>query len=944
MTAGDHVAHGARALCVGLFVASFASASSVAAQQGSPDRAVEELRRVLDAGRYADAERDARAALAAMEQAGTSESANAADVLDLLVAALWRGGKAQDPQAVAFAERAIAIKEKALGADAPGLATTLDNAGVLFFVRGDYERAGPLYERAREILSNAAADDARFEAELGRVHSHLGPLFQELGQYSTAREHYERSLAVFRETLGPAHTQVAMTANNLATLLSKIGDYGEALRLYRESLAALERALGPEHPLIANGKHNLAELDQRMGRNDEAAALYGEAIALKEKVLGPAHPSLALSLSNLSYLSTDRREPDAALTLAERALEIQERAYGAAHVDLAYGLVSLGRAHAARGDYETARATLERALTLRSDALGADNPLVAEPLHFLSEALLRAGRDRDAFELALRAETISRNHLRLTARGAPERQALRYSAERRSGLDLALTVAANLRDPALTRSGWDALIRSRAVVLDEMATRHRLAGQGGASLSDAFADYRIAAERLVNVLVRGPGGASVEQYRQKTAELRAAEEAAERRVAAASESIRAAVAERELGFGEVAAALPDDATLVAFARVGGDARTGITEASYLAFVLDAAGDSPRVVSLGAAREIETGIRRWRGELRPEAVAADAARSRAAGERLRELIWDPLDLATAGERLVLVVPAGAIHLVNFSALPLRGGSFLAEADVLVHYLSSERELLTSPRGAATGGVLVAGGASFERAAAATDASSLGAEGCNPLDRLDIAPLPGSLRETRRVASIFRAGRGAQRPVTELTQDSATKAAFKQQAPGKSVVHVATHGFFVADECSGRSDVASPLRLSGLAFSAAARNAGDAILLAEEVAALDLRGAQWVVLSGCDTGVGQIEVDEGILGLRRAFHIAGAGTLVMSLWPVEDRSAETFMAALYDARFSDGRSTSAAMRAGYRAALAQARREHGEPHPLYWAPFIASGDWR
>jgi CHAT domain-containing protein len=100
----------------------------------------------------------------------------------------------------------------------------------------------------------------------------------------------------------------------------------------------------------------------------------------------------------------------------------------------------------------------------------------------------------------------------------------------------------------------------------------------------------------------------------------------------------------------------------------------------------------------------------------------------------------------------------------------------------------------------------------------------------------------------------------------------------------------------------------------------------------------------VLSGCDTGLGQIEVDEGILGLRRAFRIAGAGTLVMSLWRVEDRSAETFMAALYDARLNDGRSTSAAMRAGYRAALAAARRQHGEPHPLYWAPFIASGDWR
>ena len=478
-----------------------------------------------------------------------------------------------------------------------------------------------------------------------------------------------------------------------------------------------------------------------------------------------------------------------------------------------------------------------------------------------------------------------------------------------------------------------------------MATRHRFAAQGDASLREAFAAYRTAAERLVNVQLRGPGTTSVEQYQQKIGELRAAEEAAERGVAAASESVRAAVAERELGFGEVSAALPDGATLVAFARVGGDARSGVAEASYLAFVLDAAGASPRVVSLGSARNIETAIRRWRGELRPEAAATDESRHRAAGQLLRELLWDPLGVAARGDRLVLVVPAGAVHLVNFAALPLRGGEFMAEADVLFHYLSTERELLAGPRGAAGSDVLVVGGADVETPGEVLDGATVPPNACDPLARLDIPPLPGALREARRVAAIFRAARGTPPPVTELTQAAATKAAFKEQAPGKAIVHVATHGFFVADDCStGQSDVASPLRLSGLTFSAANRDASDAILLAEEVAALDLRDAQWVVLSGCDTGLGQIEVDEGILGLRRAFRIAGAGTLVMSLWPVEDRSAETFMTALYDARLNDGRSTSAAMRAGYRAALAAARREHGEAHPLYWAPFIASGDWR
>jgi len=784
------------------------------------------------------------------------------------------------------------------------------------------------------------------------VHSHLGPLFQELGQYSTAREHYEQALALLRETLGPESTQVAMTENNLATLLARIGDYGEAQSLYRASLALLERQLGGEHPLIGNSKHNLGELDQRMTLDDEALELYTQAAALKEKVLGAAHPSLALTLSNLSYLYSDRDEFAQAEALATRALDINERAYGSAHVDLAYSLISLGRAQTGRGNAAGARASLERALALRTAALGQDNPLLVPPLHFLSQALLRAGSPREAFEHALRAEAIARNHLRLTARGAPERQALRYSAERLSSLDLALAIAAELQDRSLTVAGWDGLIRSRAVVLDEMAVRHRLGTNAAdAASAAAFADYRTAAERLVNVLVRGPGGGGVDAYRQQVAELRSVEEASERRVAVASETVRVGLANQEIGYEEVRAAVPADAVLVAFARIGGGRYTGVPEARYVAFVYDASAQSSRVHSLGAAREIEVAIRRWRDELGAASPTPDAAIHRRLGERLRELLWDPLGIEASGDRLVLMVPAGAIHLVNFSALPLRDERFLAEADVLIHYLGSERDLIVSNTRAAGSGLLVVGGAAFgprggvaSNPPASAGAAVPAASNCDLQSQIVVPPLPGTLREARRVASMWTAATGRDAAVAQLTSAAATKGAFSELAPGKSVVHVATHGFFVANDCLGDAvNSRSPLRLSGLVFADAGGAAGDSILLAEEVVAMDLRGVHWVVLSGCDTGVGQIEVDEGILGLRRAFRVAGAATLVMSLWSVEDRSAEAFMTGLYEARLGGGRSTASAMRAGYRAALVAARRDHDD-HPRYWAPFIASGDWR
>ncbi|HET6628392.1 MAG TPA: CHAT domain-containing tetratricopeptide repeat protein [Woeseiaceae bacterium] len=933
------------ALCIGLLLGglAFAPAASTQETAGAADTALDDARRVLVAGRYPDAERQARAALATLERDGDARSASAAEWLDVLVTALWRGGKSSDSQAVVFAERAIEIKEQRLGPDDPALAASLDNAGVLFFLRGEYERALPLYERARTIWTAASARVARHKGDLGKVHSHLGPLFQELGQYSAARDHYRRALALFLETLGPDHVQVAMTENNLATLLAKTGDYGAASELYRKSLAVLERQLGAEHPLIANSKHNIAELEHRLGRYDAALELYRQAAALKEKVLGSAHPSLALTLGNLSYLHTDRGDAEAAEPLARRAVAIQSRAYGPDHVELAYSLISLGRAQAARGDLDAARATLERALAVRAAALGPDNPLLVPPLHFLSDALLQAGERRQAIELALRAETIARNHLRLTARGAPERQALRYAAERLSSLDLALAAASGLRDASIPADTWDALIRSRAVVLDETAARRRLiARQHDAALDAAFGVYRIAAERLVNVLLRGPGADDAARYQQRIAALRAAAEDAERAVAAVSETLRRGLAEQDIGYDEVRQALPEDATLVAFVRVGGDPHSGVAEPRYQAFVLDAANASPRVLALGAAHEIETAIRHWRDGLRPAASAWNRSRHRRAGAQLRELLWDPLGLDTAAGRLVLIVPAGAIHLVNFSALPRGDGGFLAEADLFIHYLSSERDLVADRQHAGSPGLLVVGAPDSRKPGVRSPGEA--AEACEFFTRLDLPPLPGALREARRVASIWEAAGAESRSAVELYGAAATKAAFKQQAPGKTIVHVAAHGFFAANDClEYQRDVASPLRLSGVVFSPTA-DAGDGFLLAEEVAAMDLGAADWVVLSGCDTGVGPIQVDEGILGLRRAVRVAGAGTLVMSLWPVEDRSAEIFMTALYEARLNGGRSTAEAMREAYRAALAAARREHDDPHPLYWAPFIASGDWR
>ena len=144
--------------------------------------------------------------------------------------------------------------------------------------------------------------------------------------------------------------------------------------------------------------------------------------------------------------------------------------------------------------------------------------------------------------------------------------------------------------------------------------------------------------------------------------------------------------------------------------------------------------------------------------------------------------------------------------------------------------------------------------------------------------------------------------------------------------------------------------SPLRLSGLALAGANHRLSatgdeeDGILTAEEIAAMDLSGLEWAVLSGCDTGVGEIQTGEGVFGLRRAFQTAGAQTLIMSLWPVRDDATAEWMASLYEARLSDGVDTITATTAASRSILEHRRENQITTHPALWAGFVASGGWR
>jgi CHAT domain-containing protein len=207
------------------------------------------------------------------------------------------------------------------------------------------------------------------------------------------------------------------------------------------------------------------------------------------------------------------------------------------------------------------------------------------------------------------------------------------------------------------------------------------------------------------------------------------------------------------------------------------------------------------------------------------------------------------------------------------------------------------------------------------------------------------LSGTEQEARSIRTLFP-------DASLLSGNDATETAIKAVNAPK-ILHVATHGFFLqsvgvsnngnAQATPGSSEVesANPLMRSGLAFAGAnlRQNKGDdGVLTALEASGLDLWGTKLVVLSACDTGVGEVRTGEGVYGLRRAFALAGAESLLMSLWPASDYVTRELMTNYYR-NLKQGLGRGAALRQVQLDAIKRSRQSH----PFYWANFIQSNDW-
>lgn len=872
-------------------------------------------------------------------------------------------------------EKALAIQEKSRSGD-PGL--TLIYLSLLDRETGDYTAEKEHAIRSLQARENTRRPD---HPDIASSLTVLALALDDMGDLAAAVEADRMALAIRQKSLGAEHGQVGSSLLNLGFKLMELGDYASAYTLTEESGRIGLAVNGPDHPSAGHAANNLGDILLRMGRYPDASRMLENAIRIKERVNGPEHEKLISSLTTLARVRMATGDYDEAARLLQRAQAIATKVYGPDHPVLASILNQLASVAVGQGKLEQAHRLAEQALRTQENGLGRTHPGAAETLVIRAGIALRQNRPDEALRLSLEANALLREHLHSAAQALSEREALRYEEVRSSGLDLAMGVILENRrntDPEATCRVWDEQIRSRALVLDESASRHQGSLESGDPDTVALVEnLEKARNRLARLVRVTPGSQQVRTLGEKVRAAREEEERAERVLAARSSRFRKQEHTESVGLQQVQEALPPAGALVAYVQFLAAQPT--PHKAYAAFLLTSGG-KPRARILGPVEPIDGMVRKWRESAGTEPSRAESEEeTRELGLQLRRAIWDPVagNLATAGT--IFVVPEGSLNLVNLAALPADNGSYLVEKGPLLHYLSAERDLVQDQETPATGkGLLALGGPDFSaegnsggviRPSVFTSLLRGPSSQCADFRSMKFSPLPGTLAEVDEVESLWKAGNSGG-GVVKLTGLHASEEAFKKKAPGKRVLHLATHGFFLDDRCESSLRNAqrtarggaplgeeslrgeTPLVLSGLAMAganqrddarASQREPEDGILTAAEVASLDLRGVEWAVLSACATGVGPVQSGEGVLGLRRAFQVAGARTTIMSLWEISDLPARQWIQRLYREKLS-GLTTAQSVR---RASLdiLEARRKAGvTTHPFYWGAFIASGDWR
>jgi CHAT domain-containing protein len=589
-------------------------------------------------------------------------------------------------------------------------------------------------------------------------------------------------------------------------------------------------------------------------------------------------------------------------------------------------------------------------VAISKKVLGPEDPNLVNMLTNLAYLYVRLGDSALAWQHQAQASAGSGRQLEALLAVSADSEHAAISHGRREDFEVLLSLAAFL--PALTPEQRRELLAQaltwkagsgRALTLRQEALAMR---QADPDITAQYTELQRDRQLLANLLLRGPGREGTQRYRQQLDELRQSRDRLERALARQVAAFAAVQQARTAGPTDVAGRLPAGAILIELVKYDRfnfqhkAQQKGWAPARYAALLMERpatanAGPSIRFLDLGDAQPIDAAIHAWRTAAQKGAIPERIDRE------LRDLLWTPLARQLpAGTTRLILAPDGETALVPFEAIRLANDKYLVE-HYHVSYVSSGRDLMPRPLPTAPGPALVLADPDYDALGEAPK-DGVSATGPRFADAKRSAAdfrkqqqvfqrLPGFAAEAAGVRKTLQKHR-PDWPL-ELRQQQHASEEVLQAIRRPRLLYLITHGFFLPDLerpkddrtmrglevvslDTGRARLPSfgedPRLRSGLALAGAnhwqqrsERGQSDGLLTAREVENLDLFGTELVVLSACETGLGQVQVGEGVLGLRRAFQAAGARTVLASLWKVPDNETEKLMTRFFQLWLSAGK---------------------------------------